>query len=36
VLDVREANSEELEHGHVHSHGHHHHDSCDGCGKCSS
>ncbi|MDR3247360.1 MAG: peptidylprolyl isomerase [Treponema sp.] len=36
VVDVREANAEELEHGHVHSHGHHHqHEDCDGCGGCS-
>jgi FKBP-type peptidyl-prolyl cis-trans isomerase SlyD len=34
VLDVREANPEELEHGHVHSHGHQH-ESCDECGGCS-
>jgi FKBP-type peptidyl-prolyl cis-trans isomerase SlyD len=42
VLDIREANDEELAHGHVHSHGHSHddeecghaHEDCDGCGGC--
>jgi FKBP-type peptidyl-prolyl cis-trans isomerase SlyD len=35
VVDVRDANAEELEHGHVHSHGHHHqHEDCDDCGGC--
>jgi FKBP-type peptidyl-prolyl cis-trans isomerase SlyD len=33
VVDVREANAEEMEHGHVHSHGPHH-GHCDDCGGC--
>jgi len=36
ILEIREATSEELEHGHVHQHGHHHHDEdheCSNCGK---
>jgi FKBP-type peptidyl-prolyl cis-trans isomerase SlyD len=34
VVDIREAKSEELQHGHVHAH-HHHDHCCDGCGGCS-
>jgi FKBP-type peptidyl-prolyl cis-trans isomerase SlyD len=33
VVDIREANAEELQHGHVHAHSHGH-ESCDGCGGC--
>jgi FKBP-type peptidyl-prolyl cis-trans isomerase SlyD len=32
VLDIREANEEELEHGHVHSHGHD--EECGDCADC--
>jgi FKBP-type peptidyl-prolyl cis-trans isomerase SlyD len=32
VLDIREANEEELEHGHVHSHGHG--EECGDCADC--